>query len=128
MPSTNEQLPYRATGENQMVLRTIDYRAVALRFCEALIKDEVAAERLVNNVFSQIEENGLALQPERKFKAYLFLHLRDQCLTYLRTADRSELIRQACAEPTHKHKEDKSFDWQYFIKEKLQTVSIARLF
>ncbi|MFD1145144.1 hypothetical protein ACFQ4C_28700 [Larkinella insperata] len=128
MLTTNEQLPYRVTEEDQMVLRAIDYQAVALRFCESLIKDKMVAERLVSDVFREIEENGLALQPERKFKAYLFQHLRDQCLNHLRTADRAELIRQACAEPAHPRKEPKAFDWQYFIKETLQTASAVRLF
>ncbi|MGV3558611.1 hypothetical protein [Larkinella arboricola] len=128
MLSTNDQRPYRVTGEDQMVWRTIDYRAVALRFCESLIKDKAAAERLVNDVFGEIEESGLALQPDWKFKTGLFLRLRDQCLIHLRTADRNELIRQTCAETTHQNKEHKTFDGQYFKKEKLQTASIMRLF
>lgn len=113
MLSANETLRYRVIGKDPLSLWMTDYRSVALRFCESLMKNEAAAESVVNAVFREIEEKGIALQSEQKLKAYLFIRLRDQCVTYLRTADKSQLLRLSCVEQPAKHSDAKWVEWRH---------------
>ncbi|WP_133299862.1 hypothetical protein [Larkinella punicea] len=69
----------------------LQYRPVSLKFCESLIKNKAEAEKMVCAVFNELRDNGSEPQSDPEFKSWLFLRLRNQVVTYLKTRAKSEL-------------------------------------
>ena len=67
------------------------YRPASLKFCESLIKNKAEAEKMVCAVFNELRDNGSDPQSDPEFKSWLFLRLRNQVVTYLKTRAKSEL-------------------------------------
>ncbi|MGA0555857.1 hypothetical protein ACO2Q8_04335 [Larkinella sp. VNQ87] len=99
MTSAREHLPNRVTR---------GYRAVALRFCESLIKDRADAEEIVDAVFREWAECKPVLQPGQTWESYLFVQLRDRCFDYLKTASKTQLLRASGSEKLSRYSESAS--------------------
>ncbi|GAB3262045.1 hypothetical protein GCM10027347_27470 [Larkinella harenae] len=106
----------------------VDYRAVAFTFCNSLIKNEVAAEKMVDAILGEMRESSLDLRTRQKFEAHLFKQLRNQCLAYLKTATKKQLLRQVCVGTPAEHPANEFVEWPKSIKEKFLTRSILRFF
>lgn len=92
MISANEQLKYRISHGGEVATGIVDYKAIAYVFCVSLIKDRLAAEQMINDVFNEIRDEYL-IQSGQNFEAHLFIQLRNRCLAYLKTASKAQLLR-----------------------------------
>lgn len=70
------------------------YRAPALKFCIALLKDQEEAENMVHDVFIKIWEKRTLINPELNFNSYLFTCLRNMAFDYLKQVEKNQLMRQ----------------------------------
>lgn len=55
-----------------------------LAYCRLFVRDEMAAEDLVQDTFIHFWEKRSSLDPERSMESLLFVSLRNRCLNYLR--------------------------------------------
>ena len=70
------------------------YKLPALRFTTSLLKDEVEAENMVQDVFLKIWIKRAHIKLEYNFSSYLFTCLRNMAFDYFKKMEKSELLRK----------------------------------
>ncbi|MFC5411253.1 hypothetical protein ACFPMF_18170 [Larkinella bovis] len=93
-----------------------------------MIKDAGAAEQMVDAIFAEMQAEDPDFQTRHALETYLFIHLRTKCLAYLRTANKSQLLRSPSGEKPADRPEGKSVFWPVFIKENFLIRPILRFF
>lgn len=92
----SEEIIYRmAQGdESAFGQLRVYFRVPAMKFCLALLKDEVESEIVMLETFEKIWENRANINSGKLFQEYLFAQLRNQVLDRFKKMDKNKSLME----------------------------------
>jgi RNA polymerase sigma-70 factor (ECF subfamily) len=80
MTFPNQQILFQVTQGDEAAFTQLRsyFHVPAFKFCSVLLKDEKEAETVIEDVFSKIWDERLALCADDNFQSYLFTSLKNQ--------------------------------------------------
>ncbi|MCE7042160.1 RNA polymerase sigma factor [Dyadobacter sp. CY312] len=72
----------------------LHFRRPALVFCSNLLKNEVEAENVIQDVFVEIWRRRSDIKPDCSFQSYLFASLRNQVFDQLRRIKKDRFLSE----------------------------------